>query len=192
MGNVVVGMTVSLDGFINDGDGSLSALYSDFDDLQNAELMKESIRNTGAVVMGWRTFNMAKDLDSYAVDYEYQVPIFVVTHKLPLRHPKENDKLKIFFVTDGLEVAIARAKQAAQQLDVTVVGGAKIIQQCLAKKLANELQIDVMPILLGNGQRLFDGSVTPDLKLKKPACVITPAGRTHFAFLLSEQQGSHR
>jgi dihydrofolate reductase len=78
MSKVIAGMTMSLDRFVNDISGSVASLYSDFETYQNTEPYKESIQNTGAVVMGKNTFEMAEDPEWY-VDYEFQVPIFVLT-----------------------------------------------------------------------------------------------------------------
>ncbi len=156
MAKVVAGMTVSLDGFIQDGGGSVEKLYADFDAVRESSLIHDSIRNTGAVLMGRRTFEMAGDRDSYADTYEYQVPIFVLTHQPPDKHPRENDKLKFTFVSDGIENAVRQAKAAAGDKDVTVVGGANTIQQLLRAGLVDELHIDVMPVLLGSGLRIFD------------------------------------
>jgi hypothetical protein len=74
MAKVILGLTMSLAGFINDRDGSVGSLYPDFDELRNKEPLQESIRNTGAVVMGRRAFAMG-DPDWYADNCEFQVPI---------------------------------------------------------------------------------------------------------------------
>ena len=79
MGIVIVGATMSLDGFIEDQHGDVSLLYPDLEDLRRTEALQESIRTTGAVVMGRRAYAMG-DPDSYVGNYEYQVPIFVLTH----------------------------------------------------------------------------------------------------------------
>ena len=83
MAKVILGMTMSLDGFINDRSGSVDALYSDLIAWRETEAGKESIQNTGAVVMGRNSYTMAKDLDWFARNYEYQAPIFVLTHYVP-------------------------------------------------------------------------------------------------------------
>src|SRR5574341_999081 len=75
MGKVVLGMTISLDGYINDRDGSVASLYPDLDGLRNTKPLQESIQNTGAVVMGRNSYAMAEDPDWFAGNYEYQVPI---------------------------------------------------------------------------------------------------------------------
>lgn len=110
MGKVVLGMTISLDSFINDRNGSVEALYPDLATLPETEPLRESMQNTGAVVMGWNSFAMAEDPDWFAGNYEYQVPIFVLTHQPPPRHPKETGQLTFTFVTDGIESAIHRPK----------------------------------------------------------------------------------
>lgn len=144
MGNVILGTTMSVDGFISDRSGSVAALYPDLTALRETEPLMESIQNTGAVVMGRNSFSMAEDPDTIAENYEYQVPIFVLTHQPPEKRPRENDRLTFTFVTDGIESAIAQAKAAAGEKDVTVIGAASTAQQCLKAGLADELHIDIM------------------------------------------------
>jgi dihydrofolate reductase len=72
MGKVVLGMTMSLDGFINDRNGSVDALYPDLAAWRETQLGRESIRNTGAVVMGRNSFAMSEDPDWFAENYEYR------------------------------------------------------------------------------------------------------------------------
>ncbi len=90
-----------------------------------------------------------------------------MTHAVPEQRPKENDRLRFTFVTDGIESAIAQAKAAAGDKDVTVVGGAHIAQQCLQARLLDELQIGIVPILLGGGLRPFDHIGTERLELER-------------------------
>jgi len=86
MGIVIAGMTMSLDGFVADPEGNLDLLYPDFADLQGSDYMSAIIEETGAVLMGRKTFEMG-DPDSWVGTYEFQVPIFVLTH--PLAHTAE-------------------------------------------------------------------------------------------------------
>lgn len=154
MGKVVLGMTMSLDGFINDRNGSVSRLYPDLAALGETEMLQESIRTTGAVVMGRYAYDMAQ---GDFTGYEFQTPIFVVTHKAPETVAKgENEKLKFTFVTNGVESAIQQAKAAAGDKDVTVIGGASTAQQYLKAGLVDELEIGIVPVLLGGGLRFFD------------------------------------
>src|SRR5438552_16792273 len=121
MGKVIVGTTMSLDGFISDRYGNVGRLYPDLAALRNTEFLQESISNTGAVVMGRRAYDMAAgDLTGY----EYQVPIFVLTHEPPEKTAKgQNERLRISFVSGSIESAIEKAKAAAGDKDVTVIGG---------------------------------------------------------------------
>ncbi len=110
--------------------------------------MNAAIEETGAVLMGKRTFEMA-DPDSYVGNYEFQVPIFVLTHEPPPVAPKQDENLTFTFVTDGVESAIARATAAAAgDKAVQVVGGVDVTRQLLDADLVDELRIDVMPVLL--------------------------------------------
>jgi len=182
MGKVILGMTMSLDGFINDQSGSVAALYPDLDAWRESEPGRKSIENTGAVVMGRNSFAMAEDPDWFAGNYEYQVPIFVLTHEPPKRHPKETKDLTFTFVTDGMENAIRQAKEAAGDKDVNIIGAASTAQQCLKAGLADELHVDIMPILLGGGLRPFEGVNQGQIQLERLAVLELPQGRTHLKF----------
>ena len=123
MGKVIAGMSMSLDGYINDQNGSVEKLYSDFSELHDAPAFQEMIKNTGAVVMGRHVYEMG-DPNLWANDdYEFQTPIFVLTHTPPAKYPKGNNKLTFTFVTDGIESAVSQAKKAASDKDVQVIGG---------------------------------------------------------------------
>jgi dihydrofolate reductase len=152
---VIVGMTTSLDGFVADQSGSASRLYPDLAALRGTAYMDALIAETGAVLMGKRTFEMGEP-DSYVGNYEFQVPIFVLTHKPPPVAPKQDEHLTFTFVTDGIESAVAKAIAAAGDKAVQVVGGVDVAQQLLRAGLADELRIDVMPVLLGAGRRFFE------------------------------------
>jgi dihydrofolate reductase len=165
MTRVIAGQTVSLDGFFEDANGSIAALYTDLE--PDSAYMKALQAETGAVLMGRRTYDMTPDPDLLADGYEFQVPLFVVTHRAPDRIPKSNDRLSVTFVTDGVEAAVAQATAAAGDKAVTVVGGADLNRQLLAAGLADELRIDVMPVLLGEGRRLFDGLSPGAVRLEK-------------------------
>jgi dihydrofolate reductase len=82
-------------------------------------------------------------------------------------HPKQDKRLTFTFVTDGVESAVKQAKAAAGDKSVTVVGGASVIQQLLRAGLVDELRMDYMPVLLGEGLRPFGGSGFDDVQLEK-------------------------
>jgi dihydrofolate reductase len=129
--------------------------------------MNAMIEETGAVLMGRRTFEMAEDPDCFVGNYEFQVPIFVVTTELPPVPPKQDGRLTFTFVTDGIESAVTQAITAAGEKAVTVVGGASVIQQLLRADLVDELHIDFMPALLGAGLRLFENVGAERIELEK-------------------------
>jgi dihydrofolate reductase len=164
MARVHAGMAVSLDGFVADRNGSVERL-SDPTVLRDADYLNALIAETGAVVMGRRSFDMAEDPDWYVGNYEFQVPIFVLTHQPPVA-PKQDEQLTFTFVTDGVESAIAKAKAAARH-NVVQVLGASVIQQVLRAGLVDELHVEVMPVLLGAGLRLFDGPGLERVSLTK-------------------------
>ncbi|MDQ3248314.1 MAG: dihydrofolate reductase family protein [Chloroflexota bacterium] len=180
MAKVILGVTMSLDGFINDRDGKVDSLYPDLDELRNTETLQEAIKNTGAVVMGRRAYAMG-DPDEYVGNYEFQVPIFVLTHHVPQKLPKQDDKLTFTFVSDGIESTIVQAKAAAGDKDVQVIGGANTAQQLINAELADELQISIMPVLLGDGLRFFEHVDPKQMKLEKIK-VVESAARTDIWF----------
>jgi dihydrofolate reductase len=155
MGKVIFGMVMSLDGFVNDRHGSLSRLYPDMEAMHEWPELQEAIEQTGAVILGRHSYDMAR---GDFTDYEFQTPIFVITHHPPATPAKgENDKLKFHFVTDGMESAIKQAKNAAGDKDVTMVGGVNVAQQAIKAGLIDEIHIEIRSILLGGGLHLFDG-----------------------------------
>jgi dihydrofolate reductase len=180
MAKVIAGMTSSLDGFIADLGGGLDRLYPDLEALQNTPYMNSLIEETGAVLMGRRAFEMG-DPDWFVGNYEFQVPIFVLTHHPPAVHPKQDERLTFTFVTDGVESAVKQAKAAAGDRSVTVVGGASVIQQLLRAGLVDELHVDYMPVLLGEGLRPFDAAGLGDVELEKIG-VLEEGARTSLRF----------
>jgi dihydrofolate reductase len=170
MAKVIVGMTTSLDGFVADQSGSAARLYPDLAALRSTAYMWAAIDETGAVLMGKRTFEMG-DPDSFVGNYEFQVPIFVLTHEPPRVAPKQDEHLSFTFVTDGVESAIAQATAAAEaggeDKAVQVVGGASVAQQLFRAGLVDELRVDVMPVLLGGGLRFLDNTDLEHVELEK-------------------------
>lgn len=179
MGKIIIGATLSLDGFMNDRRGDAGRLYPDLEALHETEMLQEEIRMTGAVVMGRRSFDMANgDLTGY----EYQVPIFVLTHQVPTATFKgENDRLTLTFVTEGIVSAIEKAQRAAGNKHVMVVGGADIARQCLQAGLVDEIHIGIMPVLFGEGLRFF-GSLVDEQTVLEKICVFESAARTDLWF----------
>ena len=188
MGKVMAGMTMSLDGFINDRNGSAQSLSPDFDELLAAPSFKQMTKNTGAIIMGRHVYEMADPFLWINDDYEFQLPLFIVTHTQPEKFPKGNDKLTVNFVTDGIESAITQAKQAAGDKMVQIIGGAETIQESLNSGLCDELQIDVMPVLLGKGLRLFENIDTDIVQLERVSVEETTSMRTSIMFKVTNKK----
>ena len=111
-------------------------------------------------------------------DPPFHKPVFVVTHHE--REPLTLSDTTFTFVTDGIESALEQAMEAADGKDVYIGGGADIINQYLAAGLVDELEVHVAPLILGGGERLFDG-VGPDLKLEQLRAVEGP-GVAHLKY----------
>lgn len=182
MTKVMAGMTMSLDGFINDRNGNAAVLSPDFDELLAAPSFKTMTESTGAIIMGRNTYEMADPFTWINEDYEYQLPLFILTHNVPEKYPPGNDKLSLTFVTDGIESAILQAKEAAGDKLVQVIGGASTIQQALNSGMCDELQLDIMPVLLGKGLRLFENIDTDHVRLERINVEETTPLRTSIMF----------
>jgi dihydrofolate reductase len=184
MAKTVFGMTMSLDGFVNDRNGDVGALFHDLGELGRTHGLQKAIASTGAVVMGRRAYDMAQGGDW--TDYEFQAPIFVLTH----RAPEKPDAGRTFtFVTDGVESAMRQARAAAGDKDVMVVGGANTGQQLLGAGLVDELHISIMPVLLGKGLRLFEHLNAEEIRLE-PIQVDEVLSRTEIRFRVLKGDGT--
>jgi dihydrofolate reductase len=146
----------------------------------------EEIANVGAEIMGRGKFGPAARgpwgsdpwQGWWGDDPPFHKPVFVLTHHE--REPLTLSDTTFTFVTDGIETALERAREAAGDKDVFIGGGADAINQYLAAGLVDELELHVVPILLGSGERLFAG-VGPDLKLEELRAVEGP-GVTHLKY----------
>jgi dihydrofolate reductase len=172
MGIVLLDMAMSLDGFIADRDDN--SLYP-IDELHKTEALDELIETTGAVVMGKRVYEMA---EGDFTEYEYQVPIFVLTHNVPEEAARG---LPFTFVTDGIESAIEQARTVAGEMNVVVIGGAGAAQECIRARVLDEIQIRLMPVLLGEGIRLFENLGTARIELEQIRVIESPT-RTDIRF----------
>ena len=202
MGKVISALTMSLDGFIagpNDGpdrpmgeggerlfawyfsgDTELTAPIGDGEMVfkvspASATVVQERLTRAGALVTGRRTFDIAR---GWGGRHPADVPVFVVTHSVPRDWGRGSAPFT--FVTGGVERAVEQAKQVAGDGYVGV-GAASITQQCLRAGLLDELQIDLVPILLGGGVRLFDALGAAPIGLERTGVVEAP-GVTHLRY----------
>ena len=149
-------------------------------------IAEESLANVGAEIMGRGKFGppgggpWGEDPwpGWWGEDPPFHKPVFVVTHHE--REPLTLSDTTFTFVTDGIESALEQAMDAADGKDVYIGGGADIINQYLAAGLVDELEVHVAPLILGGGERLFDG-VGPDLKLEQLRAVEGP-GVAHLKY----------
>jgi dihydrofolate reductase len=110
----------------------------------------------------------------------FHTPVFVLTHHE--REPLAKQGGTTFtFVTDGIESALEQAKEAAGGKDVSLGGGASAAQQYLAAGLIDEMQLNIAPVLLGAGTRLFEGIADADVKLE-PVRVVEAPDVTHLKY----------
>jgi dihydrofolate reductase len=200
MGLVNAGFSISLDGFVagphdspeqplGDGGDGLFAWYGAGDteytmpsgeytfkvSAASAKLLDKAIKTSGALVTGRRTFEISH---AWNGQHPMDVPVFVVTSEVPEGWPK--DGVPFTFVTDGVESAIKQAKVAAGDKDVTI-GAPSITQQAIKLGLLDELQLDLVPLLIGGGVRLLDNIGAKPIELQK-VNVIEGTGVTHLIF----------
>jgi dihydrofolate reductase len=154
MAEVLLDMAVSLDGLIA-GPGGADAGLNDwyFNPTEASRpVIGELVETTGAIVMGRGAFATGEEAGGWE-DTPYAVPHFVITHDPP--PPIAGSTTEFVFVTDGIAAAIDAAKEAAGGRYATIGGGADIARQCLMAGLVDELQLHVVPLILGKGVRLF-------------------------------------
>ncbi len=113
-------------------------------------------------------------------DPPYHYPVFILTH-----HPREPVVMEggttFHFVTDGIESALDQAKDAAGGKDVMLSGGGQVVQQYLAAGLLDELELHVVPVVLGDGARIFDNLGDAEVQLEQVRAVEAP-GVTHLKY----------
>ena len=185
----IAGPNDSLENPLGDGGENLFAWYSSGDtnfewpsgtmtskvSAVSAADLREHIPTIGALVTGRRTFDIA---GAWGGRHPMDLPVVVVTHS----PPKEWTGIdSVFvFVTEGVESAVARAKKIAGNKNVSV-DAANITQQCLRAGLLDEIYIDLAPVLLGGGVRLFDPVGIEPVALECMHAIAAP-GVTHLAF----------
>ena len=143
------------------------------------DVIAEASSSYGAVIMGKRMF-CGEDgpwgdepfLGWWGDEPPFKAPVFVLTH-----HPRdvlELGETRFEFVTEGIESALERARDAAPGEDIQISGGANVAQQFLAAGLIDEMQIHIAPVLLGGGTRLFDGDPNGPRDLKITRVLASP------------------
>jgi dihydrofolate reductase len=153
----------------------------------DSDLVDEAVAANGAVIMGRRMFSGGEgpwEDDPNANGWwgdtpPFHMPVFVLTHHA--RDPLELEGTTFYFVTDGIQAALEQARAGAGDRNVSVYGGADVIQQYLAGGQLDELQLHVVPVLLGGGTRLFSEELAGPVKLELDRVVDSPAA-THLRY----------
>ena len=173
MSKVIAGFSMSLDGFIADPDDGTEQVFKWYSaggtdaevmagdhafglTREGAELIQEAGRRAGVLVTARRTFDIAH---AWGGKHPMDVPMVVVTHQVPQEWVNREGS-PFTFVTDGVPKAIDVAREIAGGKDV-VVGAPSITHQCLELGLLDAIHIDLVPVVLGRGIRLFDHLTRP-------------------------------
>jgi dihydrofolate reductase len=205
MATVLAGFTISLDGFIAHPDDSTENLFDWFNsgDTEfvfpdgkmtvrlspaSAVVMRDIWQTVGAIVTGRRMFDIAH---GWGGNHPLNVPVFVVSHSMPELPEGWPLDAPFTFVTgvadgtDALENAIEQAKKVAGEKTV-IVAGANVAQQALKAGLVDELELDLVPVLLGRGIRAFEYLGVEPIKLERIIAVLAP-DVTHLRFRVKRE-----
>lgn len=196
MGTVQAQAIMSLDGYVAKQDNTIGRL---FDWLQNGEVAiptpaddftvhlstpsaqhwRRWASSLGALVCGRTLFDVT---EGWQGRHTLDVPVVVVTHQVPTDWVEAHPAAPFTFVTDGVETAIARAQELAGDRVVTISGGT-IARQCLDLGLLDEVAIDLVPVVMGEGNRPFFGKLSSqDVLLGNPTVCIQGDRVTHLVF----------
>jgi dihydrofolate reductase len=153
----------------------------------SSAVVEERRADIGATIMGRNMFGPVRGpwpdeswRGWWGEDPPYHHPVFVLTH-----HPRKPLEMQggttFHFVSDGIESALAQAKDAARERDIWLAGGASVVNQYLAARLVDEIDVSIAPLILGAGARLFEGLERETLNLKQIRTVDAP-GVTHIKY----------
>ncbi len=196
MGTVQAQAIMSLDGYIAKQDNTIGRL---FDWLQNGEVAmptpagdfevhlspasaehwRQWVSSLGVLVCGRTLFEVA---EGWQGRHTLDVPVVVVTHQVPSDWVDAHPDAPFSFVTDGVQAAIARAQEIAGDRVVLVTGGT-IAKQCLDLGLLDEVAVDLVPVVMGAGNRPFFGDLSSeDVLLGNPTVCVQGDRVTHLVF----------
>ena len=182
-------ISMSLDGFVTgpneglgnplgDDDGRLHDWMFAAKTEANAEVLDEVYARTGAILMGKRMFDVG--VEPWGDPPPFERPVFVITHEARDPMPMQGGTT-YNFVTGGIEAGLEQAKATAGEQDVGIWGGANIMREYLSAGLLDEMQIHLIPVLLGGGVRLFEGLGEQQIELEKTRVIDTPRA-THLQY----------
>ena len=203
MGQVIANASMSLDGYIAKDDNTIGRL---FDWLQNgsvdvptatagmtlhlsppsAEYMRGWVGGLGAMVCGRTLFDFT---GGWGGRHTMDVPVVVVTHRVPRDWVQAHPKAPFHFVTEGVAAAVAKAKEIAGERTVAVTAGT-IAGQCLELGLLDAVAVDLVPVVMGGGRRFFGELTAQDVPLGDPTACIQGDRVTHLVFPVTPQTTS--
>jgi dihydrofolate reductase len=181
MGQVISNLSMSLDGFIEDANGSVERVFEWYgagpvetksanpdvsfrQSPEDAAFFKETVQSIGALIAGRKLFDVAHGWNGV---HPAGVPVFVVTHRVPTAQEFPHPDAPFTFVTDGVESAVAKAKAAAGDRDVSIASPS-IAQQALNAGLLDVITVDLAPVLLGAGTPYFAKLASTPVRLGDP------------------------
>ena len=197
MGKVIAGATMSLDGFIaGPDDTGFDLLFKWFGagDVEvpmpdptagvpaprvsqpSAELLRKEWAAWGALVVGRHLYDLT---NAWNGRHPLGVTTVVLTHRPPEDRPQADDNF--VFVTEGIEAAVAKAKEIAGDRNVGVNGG-QMARQALEAGLLDEIGVELVPVILGAGTRLFADLGSPPVEFEGPILVVEGLGVTHLRY----------
>jgi dihydrofolate reductase len=190
MGNVIFDISMSLDGFMTGAGGTAEepmgkggerlTEWAFGSDERDRDILTTGVAGLGAVICGRRTYDTS--LPWWGPDGptgSARVPVFVLSHGEPEEVPEGG----VYTFVDGIEPALEAAREAAGDRYVTVMGGAETGQQYLRAGLVDELSIHLVPVLLGDGTRIFENLGDRQIVMDNAHAMQTPAA-THLRFRL--------
>jgi dihydrofolate reductase len=195
MQKLIADMSMSVDGRIATPDDDISRLVRWFFDgdtevapgapfrvsEDSAKLLREAFETVGAIIGGRRYFDLA---DGWGGRHPMGVPVYILTHHPPADWPSDSS---IHFVTDGLVSAIAQAREAAGDKHVAIATPS-IVRQSLEAGVLDELQVNIVPVVLGDGLPFF-GDLSETVELEGPD-VVQGIGVTHLRYRVASGQQS--
>jgi dihydrofolate reductase len=206
VGQVIASASMSLDGYIAKHDNTIGRL---FDWLQNGEVEFPTVDDRitfhmsaasaehwhtwvdglGALVCGRTLFDVT---DGWGGQHTMGVPVVVVTHRVPTEWIEAHPDAPFHFVTDGVEAAVAKAKEIAGERTVAVAAGT-IACQCLELGLLDAVAVDLVPVVMGQGRPFFGELSTEDVELGDPIECVQGDRVTHLVFPVTKPStGEHR
>ena len=194
MGKVTTGATMSIDGYIaGPGESGFDLLFQWYGNgdveipTANPELtfrtsavsaahIRELTERTGALLVGRHLYDMT---GGWGGRHPMDVTTVVLTHRRPDDRPEDDENF--VFVTDGIEAAVAKAKELAGDRNVAVNGG-QMARQCLEAGLLDEVGVELVPVVLGGGTPLFAELRTTPVQFEGPVAVVEGTGVTHLRY----------